>query len=103
MLGTDLADCLTFFRFPEQHWKRLRTSNGLERTFKEVRRRTRVIGRFPNERAALSLVWGVLDGESAKWRGLRMKPQWLDAVRAAKEQLRTEPIIIKGFEEVLAA
>ena len=103
VLGTNLADCLTFFRFPEQHWKRPRTSSGLERTFKEVRRRTRVIGRFPNERAALSLVWGVLDGESAKWRGLRMKPQWLDAVRAAKEQLRTEPIVIKGFEELLVA
>ena len=103
VLGTDLADCLTFFRFPQQHWKRLRTSNPLERTFKEVRRRTRVIGRFPTERSALSLVWAVLDAESAKWRGVRMKPQWLDAIRAARQQLRTEPIVISGFEELLAA
>ena len=103
VLGTDLADCLTFLRFPQQHWKRLRTSNTLERTFREVRRRTRVIGRFPTERSALSLVWAVLDAESAKWRGVRMKPQWLDAIRAAREELRTQPIVVTGFEELLVA
>ncbi len=103
VLGTDLADCLTFFRFPPQHWKRLRTSNSLERTFREVRRRTRVVGRFPTERSALSLVWAVLDADAAKWRGVRMKPAWLDAARAAREQLAAEPIVITGFEDLLAA
>ena len=66
LLGEDLADGLTFFRFPPRHWKRLRTSNGLERDFKEVKRRTRVIGRFPSEMAALSLVWTVLEQQAAK-------------------------------------
>jgi hypothetical protein len=44
-------------------------------------------------------VWAVLDAESAKWRGVRMKPQWLDAIRVARQQLRTEPIVVSGFEE----
>ena len=103
VLGTDLADCLTFFRFPERHWRRLRTSNPLERTFREVRRRTRVIGRFPNERAALSLVWAVLDGASSKWRGVRIKPGWLDAIRAAHQGLLDAPILVEGFDDLLAA
>jgi putative transposase len=103
VLGTDLADCLTFFRFPEHHWRRLRTSNPLERTFREVRRRTRVVGRFPDERAALSLVWAVLDGESAKWRGVRMKPGWLDAIRAAHRSLLDHPILVEGFDDLVAA
>ncbi len=103
VLWTDLADCLTFLRFPQQHWKRLRTSNTLERTFREVRRRTRVVGRFPDERAALSLVWGVLDADSAKWRGLRMKAPWLDLIRAAHRQCLSEPIHLEPFEEIEAA
>ena len=70
-LGRDLSDCLTFFRFPRGHWKRLRTSNALERCFREVKRRTRVAGRFPDERSALSLVWSVLDAKSSRWRATK--------------------------------
>ena len=102
-LGTDLADCLTFFRFPPRHWKRLRTSNALERLFKEVRRRTRVIGRFPTEMSALSLVWSVMDQDAAKWRGLIMDDAHLSLVHDAVTSLSTDPIIITGFEELLAA
>lgn len=56
VVGTDPAACLAFSRFPERHWRRLRTSNPPERTFREVRRRTRATGRFPDERAALIAV-----------------------------------------------
>ena len=41
LLADRLADCLTFYRFPEAHWKRIRTSNVLDRAFKEVRWRIR--------------------------------------------------------------
>ena len=47
VLVKDLTDCLTFFRFPPRYWKRLRTSNSIEQQFREVRKRTRVIGRCP--------------------------------------------------------
>jgi putative transposase len=103
ILGENLDDCLTFYRFPPRHWKRLRTSNGLERTFKEVKRRTRVIGRFPTEMSALSLVWSVLDQSSGKWRGVKMDDAHLRLVEAAVESLSKEPTVVKGFEELIAA
>ena len=103
ILGRDLEDCLTFYRFPQNFWKRIRNSNSLERMFREVRRRTRVVGRFPNELSALSLIWSVMDQQAGKWRGVRMKPEWAVAVREVPENLRKEPIVIRGFEEVLAS
>ena len=47
---------LTFYRFPERHWKHIRTNNVIERSLKEVERGTRVIGRFPNETSTLVMV-----------------------------------------------
>jgi transposase-like protein len=72
VLAKDLADCLTFYRFPQEHWKRLRTSNVIERAFREVRRRTDVVGRFPGEMAALVLIWATLEEDRLAWRGVRM-------------------------------
>ena len=103
ILGKDLSDCLTFFRFPPRHWVRLRTSNILERCFKEVKRRTRVIGRFPTEMSALSLIWSVMDENSKTWNGMIMDKAHQSQALAAMESLRKEPIIVKGFEELLAA
>lgn len=102
-LGQDLSDCLTFFRFPPRHWRRLRTSNALERQFREVRRRTRVIGRFPTEISALSLIWSVLDQDASKWRGMLMDQEQIVLLEAAVQSFRREPIRVKGFEELLAA
>jgi len=56
-LEGDLDQALTFFLFPSAHWKRVRTSNRLERLNKEVRRRLNVIGRHPSEDGCLSLVY----------------------------------------------
>ena len=103
VLGKDLSDCLTFFRFPPRHWVRLRTSNILERCFGEVKRRTRVIGRFPTEMSALSLIWSVMDEDSKRWNGMLMDATHQSLAFAAVESLRKEPIIVKGFEELMAA
>jgi transposase-like protein len=103
ILGKDLADCLTFFRFPPRHWKRIRTSNELERCFEEVTRRTRVIRRFPDERAALSLIWTVMDEDAKTWRGIVMDSTHQQLVQAAILSLEENPIVVKGFEELLAA
>jgi len=102
-LGRDLADCLTFFRFPERHWKRLRTSNGLERWFAEVRRRTRVIGRFPTELSPLSLVCSVSDETAKTWHGMIMDGAHQQLAASAPKSLHKNPIVVKGFEELLAA
>ncbi len=47
---------LTYFEFPADHWRRIRTNNPLERIMREIRRRTRVVGAFPDGESALMLV-----------------------------------------------
>jgi len=92
ILAKDLADCLTFYRFPQEHWKRLRTSNVIERAFKEARRRTNVVGRFPTERSALTLIWATLEQDRLSWNGARMDERILLAVEKAKEEANSEVI-----------
>jgi transposase-like protein len=74
-------------RFPLEHRKRTRSTNLLERTFVEVRRRTKVIGRFPGETSALSLIWAVLELSSRGWRGIPMTPKAVAHI----ERLRRGP------------
>jgi len=50
-----IDETLAYFAFPEEHWRRLRTNNPLERIMREIRRRTRVVGAFPDGQSALSL------------------------------------------------
>jgi transposase-like protein len=102
ILGEDLSCCLTFFRFPPRHWKRLRTSNPLERQFLEVRRRTKVVGRFPTERSALALVFAVLEQEREKRRGLHLHDGEVDTAVAVILSLKERPIVVVGFEDVAA-
>lgn len=58
-LKEDLDQCLTFYLFPPNHWRRMRTSNKLERLNKELKRRIKVIGRHPDEMGCLSLIYAV--------------------------------------------
>jgi transposase-like protein len=48
-------ETLTFFDFPDNHWVRIRTNNPMERIIREIRRRTRVVGAFPDGNSALML------------------------------------------------
>ena len=58
---------LTVFEFPPEHQRRLRTSNGVERLNREIRRRSRVATIFPNEASCLRLVSAVLMEISEEW------------------------------------
>ena len=51
-----IAETLTYTRFPREHWRRIRTNNAIERLNREIRRRTRVVGTFPDGKSALMLV-----------------------------------------------
>ena len=55
------------FAFPASHQQRLRTTNGLERLNQEIRRRTRVVGVFPNEASCLRLVTALAMETSDEW------------------------------------
>jgi putative transposase len=60
-LAEDLDALVVHLRYPLRHRNRWRSTNLLERSLGEVRRRTKVIGRFPGETSCLTLVWAVLD------------------------------------------
>lgn len=51
-----VVETLTYTRFPMGHWRRIRTNNAIERLNREIRRRTRVVGTFPDGKSALMLV-----------------------------------------------
>jgi len=51
-----VAETLCYMSFPREHWSRIRTNNTLERIMREIRRRTRVVGAFPDGQSALMLV-----------------------------------------------
>jgi putative transposase len=50
-----IEETLTYYAFPEEHWRRIRTNNPLGRILREIRRRTRVVGAFPDGQSALNL------------------------------------------------
>ncbi|MDF9832777.1 transposase-like protein, partial [Ereboglobus sp. PH5-5] len=49
-------ETLNYYEFPSQHWRSLRTNNPLERLMREIRRRTRAVGAFPDGNSAMILV-----------------------------------------------
>jgi transposase-like protein len=60
-LVDDLDGLVVHLRYPTRHRRRWRSTNLLERSLGDVKRRTKVIGRFPGETSCLKLVWAVLD------------------------------------------
>jgi transposase-like protein len=60
-LAEDLDALVVHLRYPLRHRRRWRSTNLLERSLGEVKRRTKVMGRFPGESSCLTLVWAVLD------------------------------------------
>ncbi len=69
-LTENVEDCLTYYKYPYQHWLKIRTTNIVERSFKEVKRRVKVSGRFQNEERGLTMVYWQL--HELKWNGVSM-------------------------------
>jgi len=67
-LEDNLSEGFTVFDFPLEHRRSIRTTNSLERINKEIRRRTRVVGVFPNEASCLRLVSALLMETSEEWQ-----------------------------------
>lgn len=66
-LESNIREGLTCYQFPQKHQKKIRTSNGIERINREVKRRARVAVMFPNKESALRLVTGVLMEVHEDW------------------------------------
>ena len=84
------AETLTYTEFPPERWRRTRTDNGIKRINREIRRRTRVVGTFPDGNSALMLVTARLKHIAKREWGRRRcldmsKPEGMDELRGKAE------------------
>jgi putative transposase len=86
------SETLAYMAFPREHWRQIRTNNMLERIMKEIRRRTRVVGAFPDGRSALMLVSARLRHIAGTHWGTK---RYLDMkrLREIAEQTETEEMV----------
>ena len=70
-LDKGFADATRFFAFPQPHWKRIRSTNSLERLHGEIKRRINSIGAFPDRESALRLATAVAIDKTDIWSDRR--------------------------------
>ncbi|MBM3642247.1 MAG: IS256 family transposase [Alphaproteobacteria bacterium] len=83
------ADVLAYTAFPKDHWQKIQSTNGLERLNGEVKRRTEVVGIFPNEDAVKRLVGAILLEQNDEWAVQRSRFMTLESIAA----LSDDPIV----------
>lgn len=67
-LEADLEELLSFLKCPQGHWRKVRTTNAIERAFREVRRRTRPMSCFQNPASVDRIIYGVINHLNSTWR-----------------------------------
>jgi putative transposase len=83
----DWEACIAYLRCPRVHHERIRTTNLLERSFLEERRRTKVIPRFFTEKSCLKLVFATLWRASQRWQDVRMTDIERQQLRLLRREL----------------
>jgi transposase-like protein len=96
-------DILAYKVFPPEHWRRIHSTNPLERVNKEIRRRTRVIGIFPDRPATIRLVGTLLREQDDDWRGSTRKYFSAESMRPITQVMRNEQEAAETFLAELTA
>ena len=78
-------DVLAYMSFPAEHWSRLHSTNGLERLNGEIKRRTDVVGIFPNDEAIVRLVGAILLEQNDEWAVQRARYMTLETMAALSD------------------
>ena len=89
------TDVLAYMSFPPEHWVKLHSTNGLERLNGEVKRRTDVVGIFPNDEAIVRLVGSILLEQNDEWAVQRARYMTLETMAG----LSDDPVI--GLPEMV--
>jgi len=69
----DLDACIVYMNHPPTRWKHIRTTNIIERSFKEVKRRVKVMEQFPNEESCIRILFTLLRAQNEIWEGKPIK------------------------------
>ncbi len=96
-LEEHIEECLSCLAFPESHRRRIRTTNSLERLNQEIKRRSRVVRIFPNERSCLRLVTALAVEQSEEWiTGRRYLDMGEFEAHCPEEKREVEGVIAYG-------
>ena len=89
MLDNAEIDALVFMDFPKEHWAKICSTNPIERLNGEIKRRTEVVGIFPNEAAIVRLVGAILLEQNDEWAVQRTRYMTLETIAP----LSDDPIV----------
>jgi len=94
LMDTAKAEVLAFAAFPRAHWRKIWSTNPIERINKEIKRRSRVVGIFPDNAAVIRLVGAIL---------LDMHDEWVAAERRYLSEGSMAKLYTTGDNELVAA